>query len=42
MALLSAIYANRITKDGGFKLSDFLPHERERTVGLTEAMETWV
>jgi len=41
VAVLTAIYANRITKDGGFKYSDFLPHERAREVSLDEAMEAW-
>jgi hypothetical protein len=42
VALLTTIYANRISKDGGFKLADFLPHERVREVSLEEAMEAWV
>ncbi|WP_446731123.1 phage tail assembly protein T [Pseudomonas sp. CFBP 8772] len=42
VALLTTIYANRISKDGGFKLADFLPHERAREVSLEEAMEAWV
>ncbi|MFJ4589061.1 hypothetical protein ACIP1Z_17445 [Pseudomonas moraviensis] len=41
VALLSAIYANRHSKDGGFKITDFIPHERERELGLDEAMEAW-
>lgn len=41
VAVLTSMYANRISKDGGFKYTDFLPHEREREVSLDEAMESW-
>lgn len=42
MAVLTTLYANRNFKDGDFKLTDFLPHERVREVTLEEAMEAWV
>lgn len=41
LAVLSAMYANRITKDGGFKSSDFIPHEKDRPLSLDEAMKAW-
>ena len=41
VAVLSAIYANRISKDGGFTAANFIPHERSREVSLDEAMEAW-
>ncbi|RAU43430.1 hypothetical protein DBY65_023070 [Pseudomonas sp. RIT412] len=41
VALLTTIYANRISKDSDFKLSDFLPHEASRELSLEEAMEAW-
>lgn len=41
VALLSTLYANRNSKDGGFKVTDFVPHERERVISLGEAMEVW-
>lgn len=41
VAVLSAMYANRISKDGGFKFSDFIPHEGNRALSLAEAMKAW-
>lgn len=41
VAVLTTIYANRISKDGDFKLSDFLPHEAARELTLEEALEAW-
>ncbi|MCY1397745.1 hypothetical protein D9M71_127610 [compost metagenome] len=40
-ALLAALYANTHTKNGGFKLYDFMPHEVEPAPTLEQAMETW-
>jgi hypothetical protein len=42
MAGLCAMYANKNTKDGGFKAEDFIPHEGQRVVTLEEAMKSWV
>lgn len=41
LAVLSAMIANRISKDGGFKVNDFIPHEGNRAVSLEEAMKSW-
>lgn len=41
LAVLSAMYANKISKDGGFKLTDFIPHEGNRALSLAEAMKAW-
>ncbi|VVN83792.1 hypothetical protein [Pseudomonas fluorescens] len=41
LAVLSSMYANRISKDGGFKLTDFIPHEGDRALSLEEAMKVW-
>lgn len=40
-ALLATLYANSHSKNGGFKLYDFMPHEDERAPTLEEAMATW-
>ncbi len=41
LAVLSSMYANRITKEGGFKPEDFMPHAGERVLTLAEAMKAW-
>lgn len=41
LAVLSAMYANKISKDGGFKMTDFIPHEGVRALSLEEAMKAW-
>jgi hypothetical protein len=41
IAVLSAMYANSKTKDGGFKFTDFVAHESQREVTLEEAMAAW-
>nr|WP_082816396.1 hypothetical protein [Pseudomonas citronellolis] len=40
-ALLATLYANSHSKNGGFKLYDFMPHESEPVLTLEQAMETW-
>jgi hypothetical protein len=40
-ALLATLYANSHSKNGGFRLSDFMPHEEESAVSLEQAMATW-
>jgi hypothetical protein len=40
-ALLAAIYANSKSKNGGYKIFDFMAHEEEPVPTLEEAMETW-
>lgn len=40
-ALLATLYANTHTKDGGYKVYDFMPHESEPAMTLEEAMRTW-
>ena len=40
-ALLATLYANTHTKDGGYKVYDFMPHDSERAVTLEQAMESW-
>ncbi|MDD2054170.1 hypothetical protein NPS46_16595 [Pseudomonas putida] len=41
MALLATIYANANTKDGGYKISDFMPHDAEKPLTLEQAMAAW-
>ena len=40
-ALLATLFANSKSKNGGFKIFDFMPHEDEPAIDLTAAMETW-
>ncbi|WP_445482605.1 phage tail assembly protein T [Pseudomonas putida] len=40
-ALLAALYANTHTKDGGYTVYDFMPHESAPALTLEEAMKTW-
>ncbi|WP_325435979.1 phage tail assembly protein T [Pseudomonas nitroreducens] len=41
-AMLASMYANAHTKNGGFKISDFQPHEADdKPISLDEAMERW-
>ncbi|WP_448091384.1 phage tail assembly protein T [Pseudomonas azerbaijanoccidentalis] len=40
-AMLASLYANTHTKNGGFTVVDFMPHESERPVTLEEAMKSW-
>lgn len=40
-ALLATLYANAHSKQGGYKLFDFMPHEEEPPVSLETAMEKW-
>lgn len=41
VALLATIYANANTKDGGYKISDFMPHDAEKPLTLEQAMAAW-
>ncbi|MBI6920294.1 hypothetical protein JET68_15915 [Pseudomonas monteilii] len=40
-ALLATLYANTHTKDGGYTVYDFMPHESAPALTLEEAMKTW-
>lgn len=40
-ALVSSILANVHSKNGGHKLTDFMPHADEPQVSLEEAMQSW-
>ncbi|MHC5351694.1 phage tail assembly protein T [Metapseudomonas furukawaii] len=40
-ALLATLYANANSKQGGFRLYDFMPHEEEPPLTLERAMEKW-
>jgi hypothetical protein len=40
-ALLATLYANTKTKDGGFTIYDFMPHESAPALTLEEAMKAW-
>lgn len=41
-ALLAALYSNSKTKDGGYLVNDFMPHNPKPMITLEEALETWV
>lgn len=41
-ALLATLYANSHSKNGGFKLFDFMPHEEEPPMSLDQAMSEWI
>ncbi|MGE6445041.1 phage tail assembly protein T [Pseudomonas bubulae] len=40
-AMLAALYANSHTKDGGYKIYDFMPHDIEQPLTLDQAIESW-
>jgi hypothetical protein len=40
-ATLAVLYANVHSKNGGFTLYDFMPHDAEREVSLDQALEIW-
>ncbi|WP_328310531.1 phage tail assembly protein T [Pseudomonas guariconensis] len=40
-ALLATLYANAHTKEGGFTLYDFMPHEAEPALTLEQAIKSW-
>jgi hypothetical protein len=40
-ALLAALYANCHSKEGGYKIYDFMDHDSERPISLEEAMGSW-
>lgn len=43
-ALLATLFANANSKRGGYKLSDFMPHEitqPEQPITIEEAMKEW-
>lgn len=40
-ALLAMLYANSKSKDGGFTLYDFAPHEDEPALTIEQAMKQW-
>ncbi|VVN73985.1 hypothetical protein [Pseudomonas fluorescens] len=39
--MLAALYANCHSKDGGYKIYDFMPHDAEKAMTLEQAMESW-
>jgi hypothetical protein len=42
-ALLATLYANAHSKNGGYKIYDFMPHDADpQVLTLQRAMETWV
>lgn len=40
-AMLATLYANSHSKDGGFKIYDFMPHDSEPALTLEQAMDAW-
>lgn len=40
-ARFCALYANSVSKNGGFKMWDFTPYEDEPPISLEQAMENW-
>ena len=40
-ALIATLYANSKSKDGGFKIYDFMAHEEEPAIPLETAMKEW-
>lgn len=40
-AMLATMYANTLSKDGGYKIYDFMPHEEEPVLTLDQAFESW-
>lgn len=40
-ALLATMYANTHTKEGGYTVYDFMPHESAPEQTLEQAMESW-
>jgi len=40
-ALLATLYSNMHSRDGGYRLYDFMPHEPEPELTLEEAMKQW-
>ena len=41
IALLATLYANTHSKDGGYRIYDFMQHDAEKPVSLEQAMEQW-
>ena len=40
-AQLSTLYANAHSKNGGYKIYDFMPHMEEPAMTLEQAMDIW-
>lgn len=40
-ALLATLYANVHTKDGGYSIYDFMPHDSGKAITLEQALESW-
>ena len=40
-AMLATLYANTNSKNGGFKIYDFMPHDSEQPLSLEQAMASW-
>lgn len=41
LAILSTMFANANTKNGGYKFYDFAPHHEEPPITLEQAMREW-
>ncbi|MBI6925718.1 hypothetical protein IYR97_03535 [Pseudomonas fulva] len=41
-ALLATLYANVHSKNGGYKIFDFMPHDAEEPLTLEQAIESWM
>lgn len=41
-ALLATLYANVHSKNGGYKIFDFMPHDAEEPLTLEQAIERWM
>ncbi|MNC14108.1 hypothetical protein D3C76_713990 [compost metagenome] len=41
VATLAVLYANVHSKNGGYTLYDFMPHDSEPEISLEQAMESW-
>ncbi len=39
--MLATLYANVHSKNGGYKIYDFMPHDAEQPLSLEQAMESW-
>jgi len=40
-ALLAALFANSKSKNGNYKITDFMPNEEEQAIPLDQAMDDW-
>ncbi|WP_415818807.1 hypothetical protein [Bordetella tumbae] len=40
-ATIAALYANSHSKNGGYTIYDFMPHESAPAISLEQAMKEW-